>query len=157
MKIIQAGLEIDKDYRYMLVEQSVTEYGPLDAITGPQDAAQVMDDVFHLGGRAEEHAYLICLTEAGRPTGFFEISHGTCHYALAGPREVLARALLCGATGIILVHNHPGGRLVPSAEDREVTFALQDACRLMGIKMLDHIIVGQRGSWHSMLRPPPAP
>ena len=52
------------------------------------------------------------------------------------------RALLIGATGIFVVHNHPSGRAVPSEEDRIVTEKLQSAGEAIGIRLIDHVIIG---------------
>lgn len=52
-----------------------------------------------------------------KPISFFEVSHGTHNASLADGREILIRALLCGAANIIIVHNHPSGVPEPSRED----------------------------------------
>ena len=54
----------------------------------------------------------------------------------------MIRALLSGAAGIILVHNHPSGSIVPSKEDINETERINEICILMGIDFLDHIIIG---------------
>lgn len=54
-----------------------------------------------------------------------------------------------GATGIILVHNHPSGDPTPSGEDRAVTRQLADAGRVIGIPVLDHVVIG-RGRYVSL-------
>ncbi len=58
------------------------------------------------------------------------------------PKEVLKGALLANAVGIIVAHNHPSGEAKPSAEDKELTKRLKEACNLVGINLVDHIIVG---------------
>ncbi|HHH72925.1 MAG TPA: hypothetical protein ENL04_03780, partial [Sulfuricurvum sp.] len=49
------------------------------------------------------------------------------------------------AAGIIVAHNHPGGQLAPSREDERVPQRLQEAGRLLGIELLDHVIVAKDG------------
>ena len=61
------------------------------------------------------------------------------------PREIVKRALAESAAGVIFVHNHPSGDPDPSPEDREVTDRLVQACGLVNIRVLDHIIIGDRG------------
>jgi DNA repair protein RadC len=54
----------------------------------------------------------------------------------------MKEALLCGATSFFLVHNHPSGNLTPSMDDDRLTGALVEAGRMMNIKVLDHLIIG---------------
>lgn len=70
------------------------------------------------------------------------ISIGTLSQALVHPREVLAPALEQSACYIILAHNHPSGNPTPSKRDIEHTQRLVQACEIMGIEMLDHLIIG---------------
>lgn len=70
---------------------------------------------------------------------------GTIDSTAVYPREVLKAALDRHASALILVHNHPSGRLEPSGEDRQITREIQAACRHVGIKVLDHLIVGREG------------
>jgi DNA repair protein RadC len=60
-------------------------------------------------------------------------------------REVFKSAILANAVGIILCHNHPSGELTPSNEDVQITKLIVDAGKLLGIKVLDHIIVSNKG------------
>lgn len=85
---------------------------------------------------------------------------GTVGEAPAYPREVVKRALEVGATGIILVHNHPSGSHQPSKGDVEATQRIADASRMLGICLHDHIVVSRTG-WASfrmlgLLDPPAA-
>lgn len=73
---------------------------------------------------------------------------GTVGEAPAYPREVVKRALEVGATGIILVHNHPSGSHQPSKGDVDATQRIADAARMLGICMHDHIVVSRTG-WAS--------
>lgn len=74
--------------------------------------------------------------------------NGTVGEAPAYPREVVKRALEVGATGIILVHNHPSGSHQPSKGDIEATQRIADAARMLGICLHDHIVVSRTG-WAS--------
>ena len=85
--------------------------------------------------------YLICLDIKGQAIGFHEISHGDLAATSASPREIYKRAVLNNAAGIILVHNHPSGCPVASDEDIIVTRRAIDAGKILGIKLVDHIIV----------------
>lgn len=74
-----------------------------------------------------------------------EIYRGTLDRAVVEPREILKRALLSNAVGVILYHNHPSGDPTPSREDREFTRRLAAAAESLGLKLLDHIVVGRAG------------
>lgn len=74
---------------------------------------------------------------------------GTLTSTSVHPREVLRPALSEGAAGIIVMHNHPSGDPTPSHEDAALTRQLSEACDIMGIKLLDHIVIGD-GTYISM-------
>jgi len=69
--------------------------------------------------------------------------HGTIDHTPVYPREVVQRALEVGAGALVLVHNHPSGDSRPSKEDIDMTRAIAEACRPLGITIHDHIIIGQ--------------
>jgi len=70
------------------------------------------------------------------------VSVGTLTASLVHPREVFGPAIREGAAAIILVHNHPSGDPTPSPEDIEITARLTEVGRLVGIRLLDHVILG---------------
>ena len=69
---------------------------------------------------------------------------GTIDHVPVYPREVVKRALDHDATAIILSHNHPSGDPTPSRADVDMTKALGEACRPLGIAIHDHVVVGKR-------------
>jgi DNA repair protein RadC len=73
------------------------------------------------------------------------VSRGGVDRAAVPVRRIVARALELGASGLILVHNHPSGDPAPSREDVETTNALVAAARPLGIDVHDHVIVGAAG------------
>ncbi len=78
------------------------------------------------------------------------VGDGSIDEAAIHPREVIRRALDIGATGIILVHNHPSGSPEPSRADIEITHRIAEAGRLLGISVHDHVVIGREG--HISLR-----
>jgi DNA repair protein RadC len=62
--------------------------------------------------------------------------------SIVHPRELFKTALLSSAAAIILVHNHPTGDPTPSREDIEITRRLKEAGEILGVKLLDHIVIG---------------
>lgn len=72
-----------------------------------------------------------------------EQARGTVDHVPVYPREVVKRALELNATALILVHNHPSGDPTPSEADITMTLRIEDACRTLGIRLHDHLIIGK--------------
>ena len=72
------------------------------------------------------------------------LSTGTANKSVVSPREIFLNALKYDAVYIILIHNHPSGNPVPSMADREITSTIKEDGEKLGIKILDHIIIGDR-------------
>ncbi len=72
-----------------------------------------------------------------------DISVGTINESLAHPREILSPAITHSAYAMVLVHNHPSGDPSPSQADRQLTRRIVEAAEVVGIKLLDHLIIGQ--------------
>lgn len=70
------------------------------------------------------------------------ISKGTVNRTLVHPRDVFREAILCGASSIIVVHNHPSGDVSPSKQDRELTLSLAASGETLHLPLLDHVIIG---------------
>jgi len=79
---------------------------------------------------------------------FQAVSIGTLNSASVCNRDVFKAAVVANSAAIICIHNHPSGNCMPSPEDRKITEELKAAGRLLGIKVLDHIIIG-KGSYYS--------
>ena len=73
------------------------------------------------------------------------ISQGSLNAAVVHPREVLRPAILASAQAVVLVHNHPSGDTEPSEDDVRLTYRIEEACGLLGIELLDHIVLGAEG------------
>ena len=80
--------------------------------------------------------------------GFNVVSIGSLTAALVHPREVFKPAILANAAALILAHNHPSGDPEPSDEDKAITGRLRHAGELLGIRILDHLVIGD-GSFRS--------
>lgn len=72
------------------------------------------------------------------------ISKGTINFTIATPRDVFAEGLKCNASKVIIMHNHPSGNPTPSDNDIDVTTSIYEAGELLGIKLIDHIIIGDK-------------
>ena len=71
-------------------------------------------------------------------------SEGSLTSSLVHPREVFRRAVRESAAAVAFVHNHPSGDPTPSQHDRDITSRLMDVAKLLGIRMLDHVVVGEK-------------
>ncbi len=117
----------------------------------PEGAAlRSPEDVFrHFGARlrrlTQERFVVVFLDGRHRVLGEETVSQGTLTASLVHPREVFRPALRASAAALILVHNHPSGDPTPSAEDRAVTERLTRAGEILGVRVLDHVVVAERG------------
>jgi DNA repair protein RadC len=76
----------------------------------------------------------------GKP---IEITKGLLNASLVHPREVFREAIKLNVAAVVVVHNHPSGDPSPSAEDVRITKQLVEAGKVIGIKVLDHVILGK--------------
>ena len=97
-----------------------------------------------------EHFWVLLLNGKNVVGGLNLVSIGSLTAALVHPREVFVGALLGKAASIVLVHNHPSGDPTPSAEDLALTKRLCEVGDLVGIKVLDHIVLGEGGTFRSL-------
>ena len=81
-----------------------------------------------------------------------EIFRGTLNRAAAEPRSILKRGLLQDAASFVLFHTHPSGDPTPSAEDVAFTRRIAEAGDIVGVRLLDHLIIGGGGRWVSLRR-----
>lgn len=112
------------------------------ATTRFTSSRQVFEMFSELQGEAKEHFLALHLDGKNRIIAMDRVSSGNLNQCIVHPREVFKTALLSSAAAIILIHNHPTGDPTPSEEDRLVTRRLKDAGDLLGIKVMDHIVVG---------------
>ena len=99
--------------------------------------------VDELQNKRKEYFYALFLDTKNRIIDEELISVGTLNASLVHPREVFNPAIKASANAIILVHNHPSGDCEASRDDIEVTKKLIDSGDLLGIKVLDHVIIGK--------------
>lgn len=133
--------ELNADGHNVLIETGTYEY-ETNVFDNPKKTADMMNRIFHLRKKAEEYVYLLALNVGCECIGIFELSHGMVNASICNPREAFIRALLCGASSIILVHNHPSGNAAASDLDQRTWQQFQKAGTLLGIPVLDSIIIG---------------
>ncbi len=136
--VLLASAEICKRY----LEEKLPEGNLL------RDPSSVLDYLrISLQDRKREIFKVLFLDKANRLLKEQDLFKGTVDQAAVFPREILRLAVRVHATAVILVHNHPSGRLNPSPEDREITRTIQKACEVIGVRVLDHIIIGNGGHY----------
>jgi DNA repair protein RadC len=92
--------------------------------------------------RRKEYFLILLLDGKNRILREVQISEGSLNQSIVHPREVFNPAVRESAAAVILVHNHPSGDPTPSREDLEISRRLKEAGELLGIRVLDHIIIG---------------
>jgi DNA repair protein RadC len=90
-----------------------------------------------------ESFVVVTLDTKNRIIGLNTVSIGSLSASVVHPREVFKFAILQSAAAVLLIHNHPSGDPSPSREDRECTTRLNRAGQILGIRVLDHIVIGQ--------------
>ena len=111
----------------------------LESILSSQKLAKKMQQ--ELGHKKQEHLVALYLNTQNQIIHQQTIFIGSATRSIAEPREILHYAIKHMATSLILVHNHPSGAVAPSRNDDQVTKLVKEACDLMGIVLLDHLIV----------------
>lgn len=86
---------------------------------------------------------VLFLDKGLRILGERDLFHGTIDEAAVHPREIVKAALEFHASNLVLVHNHPSGKVEPSREDYEITQKVKAACQTVSVRVLDHIIIGE--------------
>ena len=121
-------------------------------ITSPERVCGMVRSLFDEfdGGMTVEHFAAIFVNCQNEMLGFKVFNTGTVDQVAVYPRMIIHTGLMVGASGIILVHNHPSGYCDPSENDKTITRAIKEAGRLFDIRILDHIIIS-KSSRFSML------
>ena len=97
----------------------------------------------------QEQFNVLFLNNANQPLGIYKASKGGITGTVADIRLILGMALKSLATGLILSHNHPSGNLKPSEADLMLTKKFKEACYLLDISLIDHIIISPFGERYS--------
>lgn len=99
----------------------------------------------HIGLAEEERFAAVFLDQQGRILGRRVFDTGSRTRTVLYPRELFDAALRVNATGLVLAHNHPGGALVPSLQDRELTKRVRQMGEPLEVCLVDHLIVTRHG------------
>ena len=136
-----AGIRVTtRRYSFQILrEEAELEYPHGALVGGPRDIVEIAR---HLIGADITEVILAFFFDARqRVSGHCEVARGTLNSARLTPRDILVRACQINAGSVAICHNHPSGDARPSRADRLVTATLRDACNLVGIPLVDHLIV----------------
>lgn len=117
----------------------------------PVDSALKVVELFGSLGKESKESFITChLDNKNRLIAIETVSVGSLTASIVHPREVFKSALLSSAAAIVAVHNHPSGDPEPSREDLDITRRLKEGAELLGIRFLDHVIIGRDGRFVSL-------
>lgn len=117
-------------------------------VNSPENAANLIASF--IGDAAQEHVMVCALNTRLEPTCVSYAAIGRDNAANITMRDIVKPILLSNADQLLIGHNHPSGSLEPSAEDLAVTKKLQNACQLLQLTLVDHVIVTADGRYKSL-------
>lgn len=88
-----------------------------------------------------EYIFVILASRNGKVLGAVKVGEGCSNGCTADIKKIMAAACLSGASNIALVHNHPQSAARPSTADRELTREVAQACKIFGVRLIDHVIL----------------
>ena len=138
---VMAGLELG---RRLLISEAIQP----DHLKNPKDAYKRL--LPYVDDFSQEHFLVMYMDTAQTVLKIETVSIGGVTHTIADPRVVFRNAVSMGATKIVIAHNHPSGRLKPSAEDVMLTKKFKASGNLLDILVMDHIIFS-RGDYYSFL------
>jgi DNA repair protein RadC len=131
---IKAVMELSKRISASLINNNkVTIKSPVEVST------LLMEEMRYL---KKEVFKIILLNTKNHIIKYMNVSVGSLNSSIVHPREVFSEAVKVGCSGMLLAHNHPSGDPEPSREDIETTQRLVNAGNILGIKVLDHVVIG---------------
>ena len=138
--------EFNKNYRGIrcrvcLIRENTK--GDLIPIVRQEDVYNLVKD--ELVNSDREMFLSVMLTSKNHLIGVETVSLGSINASIITPRDVFKSAILANAVSVILCHNHPSGDLTPSKQDIEITKRLIEVGELVGVKVLDHLVVSDKG------------
>lgn len=130
-------------------ERTGTLYTDRRPMEKPEDILCTFGGLFERAG--VERLIAVVLTRRGEPVAAQLIAVGGVDSCMVNVAEILKLVLLSNCSTVLIAHNHPSGSTEPSEEDREITKRVVKAAKIVGIRLVDHIIVGDRENGYSIL------
>ena len=136
-----AGLELGRRFVSLAPEERVV-------INSAQDVANLVRG--EMAGLEQEQLRVLLLNTKNEVLSIQEIYVGNVNSSVVRPAEVIRPAVRDNAPSVIVVHNHPSGDPTPSPEDVSITRDLVAACKLLGVELLDHLVIGSGNRYVSL-------
>jgi DNA repair protein RadC len=140
-----SGIGAHSAFGIKLVQEVAREFLKAKMMEKPfyKSSQEVFDYLYHaMRGLKKEVFKVLYLTSQNQIIDTMDLSEGTVNSSSVAPREVIEGAIRNNAAALIFIHNHPSGATEPSKADKSLTRELVYAGRIMQIKVLDHIIIG---------------
>lgn len=141
--------------RTSLVREGSVLYEGIDgnrSIRSAKEAAAFAAPFFY--AQDKEMIFVCVLDGKGEPVCMEMAAKGGVNRCLVEVSQIFKVAIVVNGTGIICYHNHPSGSINPSKDDELVTQRLKAAGELLGIPLVDHIVIGENGSYYSFREQP---
>jgi DNA repair protein RadC len=131
-----------KTFRVQFVAEPV-EFPAGSPCRSSEDVERLARAIYQTLDADKEHFLLLAMNNKNRVNGFKVVSTESLTASLVHPREVWRTALHLCAAAVVFVHNHPIGDPAPSQEDIELTRRLKETGDMLGIRVLDHVVLGE--------------
>lgn len=128
--------------KLQLVREKDFEYN-IQKITKTKEVVQYLNEIEQIDQSAEERFFVVCLDIKNRIVAYSEIAKGGTDICPFDMKTIFKVALSCNSSKIIVAHNHPSGIAEPSKYDFDTTEKIRQACEIMNITLLDHVIIGE--------------
>lgn len=137
---IEAMMEVMRRYLQESIDMSTRQ---IDII---KTASMIHERMrYRIANLDHEEIWVLLVNRRNQVVKEFRLTTGSSTASVFDTKMVIKRALLENADGVILCHNHPSGTLRPSPQDDNITRKLQEACKIMDLRLLDHVIVAPTG------------
>jgi DNA repair protein RadC len=135
MRELRMMHEVKVEYKPTYNQENLTK------LSSCADACSFLRDIWEDDILYRERFYMLMLNQANKVIGFTLIGIGGSSSVSIDIKMIMQSAILTHSQGIVLAHNHPSGNLTPSEADIRITKRLNEACKVMDIKLIDHIIL----------------
>ncbi len=122
-----------------------------ESIGNSEDTARIIREVAAIDKAVQEHMVVLSLSTRNDLWGIALAAVGGVNQVSTTPADVLRFPILHGAPALIIAHNHPSGDPQPSDADKRFTDDLSSAAKSLGLRLIDHLIIGRNGRYYSFV------